>query len=290
MPSLLNEEMVFSHIPPKREDLHKSSAGRLYIVAGCRAFTGAPVLTLHGALHTGCGYVTLASTPQVCQSASYHLLTPTYDCLEENSEGRISAKAAAAILKRAAGYHALVLGCGLGLDEDIRLLVGTLLYEYAGSALIDADGINAMGGCIDIAQGKRERILTPHEGEMGRLLGRPTEWVHQNRLEAATECARKTGAVVVLKGPHTLIVSPEGEALENPSGNSGLAKAGSGDLLSGMIGSLLAQQLPALWAAACGVYLHGAAADLCAQAMSRFCMQPDDLTAFLPAIFLRNGR
>lgn len=290
MSVLLNEGMIFSHIPPKAEDLHKSSAGRLYIVAGCRAFTGAPVLALRGALRTGCGYVTLASVPSVCQSASFHLLTPTYDLLEENAAGRISSRTASDILKRAAGYHAFAIGCGLGLDEDTRMLVHTVLQGYGGPLLVDADGINALSGCIDIAYGKRERVLTPHEGEMGRLLGKPAEWVHAHRREAAAFCAEKTGAVTVLKGPHTLIASPKGEVLENPSGNSGLAKAGSGDLLSGMIGSLLAQGIPALWAAACGVYLHGAAADLCAGKMSRFCMQPDDILAFLPEIFLRNGR
>jgi hydroxyethylthiazole kinase-like uncharacterized protein yjeF len=287
---LLNEGMVFSHIPPKAEDLHKSSAGRLYIVAGCRSFIGAPVLTLLGALRAGCGYLTLASTPFVCQSASFHLLTPTYDPMAENEAGRISCRAAPDILKRAAGYHALVIGCGLGLDEDTRTLVHTVLQGYEEPVLLDADGINALGGCIDIACGKRERILTPHEGEMGRLLGKPAEWVHAHRTKAAAACAEKTGAVTVLKGPHTLIASPAGEILENPSGNSGLAKAGSGDLLSGMIGSLLAQGIPALWAAACGVYLHGAAADLCAWKMSRFCMQPEDILSFLPEIFLRNGR
>lgn len=290
MGTLLTEEMVFSHIPPKREDLHKSSAGRLYLVAGCQSFTGAPVLALMGALRTGCGYVTLGSTAPVCQGAAQHLLTPTYDVLEGNAEGRIDQGQAPVILQRAVGYHALVIGCGLGLDEDTRALVHAVVGGYEGPALVDADGINALGGCIDITCGKRERILTPHEGEMGRLLHRPAGWVHENRLEAAASCAKATGAVVVLKGPHTLIVSPQGEVLENPTGNSGLAKAGSGDLLSGMIGSLLAQHIPALWAAACGVYLHGAAADLCAQKMSRFCMQPDDLLAFLPEIFLRNGR
>ncbi|PWM38477.1 MAG: NAD(P)H-hydrate dehydratase [Clostridiales bacterium] len=291
MRTLLDEKTVYSHIPPKADDLHKGSAGKLYLVAGSRSFRGAAVLATMGALRSGCGYVSLASTPEVCNNISHHLITPTLSVLPENAEGRISRSAAQTVLREAAGYGAMVLGCGLGLDADTEALVRGVLPHFEGPLVLDADGINALAHGIDILrEAPAKVILTPHEGEMARLCRSTIEAVHRDREGAARTLAKDYGVWVVLKGPHTLIASPDGQLLENTSGNSGLAKGGSGDILSGMIGSLLAQGLDPLWAAACGVYLHGAAADLTARRMSRYCMQPPDLLDDLPEIFIRNGR
>lgn len=291
MHTLLDEKTAFSHIPPKADDLHKGSAGKLYLVAGSRSFRGAAVLATMGALRSGCGYVTLASTAEVCGNISHHLLTPTLRVLPENSEGRIARPAAQTILREAAGYHALVLGCGLGLDADTEALVREVLLHFEGPVVLDADGINALARGIDmVREAPAKVVLTPHEGEMARLCQTSVQTVHRDRAGAACTLAKEYGVWVALKGPHTLIASPNGQLLENTSGNSGLAKGGSGDILSGMIGSLLAQGLDPLWAAGCGVYLHGAAADLSARRMSRYCMQPPDLLDDLPEIFIRNGR
>lgn len=288
---VIEEGEVFSHIPPKAPDLHKSSAGKLMIVAGSRDFTGAAALACSGALRCGCGFVTLASVEEVCQSTSFHLLTPTFLRLRENPAGRISPDSCETILRHAEGYRAMVIGCGLGLDEDTQALVRGLLEGFSGPVVLDADGINAAARSIDMLSGARGSvILTPHEGEMSRLCGIPVREIHENRLQVAQQAAQRCHAAIVLKGPQTLVVSPTGEALVNHTGNSGLAKAGSGDLLSGMIGSLAAQGIDPFWAAAGGVYLHGAAADLAAARLSKFCMQPTDLLQELPTLFLRNGR
>ena len=149
MRTLLDEKTVYSHIPPKADDLHKGSAGKLYLVAGSRSFRGAAVLATMGALRSGCGYVSLASTPEVCNNISHHLITPTLSVLPENAEGRISRSAAQTVLREAAGYGAMVLGCGLGLDADTEALVRGVLPHFEGPLVLDADGINALAHGID---------------------------------------------------------------------------------------------------------------------------------------------
>lgn len=288
---ILSEQLVFSQIPQKGETLNKYSAGRVFLVAGSRAYPGAALLCAIGALHSGCGYLTLASVVSVCRMAVARLLTPTVFELPETPDGAISQTAAEVIGTKADSYHALALGPGLSLCEDTRELVYALLRGYDGTLILDADGINALSKRIEILrEAPGQVIITPHEGEMARLCRCSVQQISQNRRQAALGLAKEYGITVVLKGPHTLIAAPDGTLYENRTGNCGLAKAGSGDVLTGIIASLAAQGAAPLWAAACGVYLHGSAADLAAQDRSVFCMQPSHLTDYLPAIFLRNGR
>lgn len=288
---MLDAELVFRQIRPKPSDLHKGTSGKLFLVAGSRAFRGAAVMASLGALRSGCGYVTLASTADVCREVACHLIPPTFAVLEENEAGRIRAQSAGSILRQGVGYDTLLLGCGLGLDKDTSALVETLIGGWKRPLVLDADGINAAAGRISmLREAPGSLILTPHEGEMARLLETTASWVHEHRREAVLRLAAEARVTAVLKGPHTLIASPDGTLLENTSGNSGLAKAGSGDILSGMIASFAAQGICPLWAAACGVYLHGAAADRTAGRLSKYCMQPPDLLDDLPALFLQNGR
>lgn len=288
---LLDETMVFSHIPPKAVDLHKVTSGRMLAICGSRDFSGAAALCCLGALKSGCGYVTLASTAYVCQTVAQHHMTPTYIFLPETDRGRIAFSSVQSVLSQMDSYHAVVLGCGLGLDSDTSALVSSILDNSKSTLVLDADGINAVEKNINVlTRFQGHMIITPHEGEMSRLYGKSSEWIHQRRSQVAAEVACTYGITVVLKGPHTLIASPDGTVLENYTGNSGLAKAGSGDLLSGMIGSLAAQGIEPFWAAAAGVYLHGTAADLAAARLSKFSMQPQDIMDDLPEIFLRNAR
>lgn len=287
----LDKKMVFDQIKPKPPDLHKGTAGKLFIVAGSRSFCGAAAMAVGGALRCGCGYVTLASTLYVCESAARHWVSPVYTILDETAQGGVSASNAEIILERARSSDALLVGCGLGNNEQTRELTESLLRAWDKPLILDADGINVVSSRISILKETRAQVLlTPHEGEMARLSGKTVADIHRRRPETAYDFARQYGVCVVLKGPQTIIASSNGMVLENSTGNSGLAKAGSGDILAGMIGSLAAQGAAVPWAAACGVYLHGAAADRTARRLSKFCMQPIDLLDDLPHIFLGAGR
>jgi len=159
------------------------------------------------------------------------------------------------------------------------------------SLIIDADGINIVSQNIDILKkSKANIILTPHLGEMSRLAGITIDEINKDRLNLIISFSRQHNAVVVLKGPNTIVAAPSGKCYVNRTGNAGLAKAGSGDILSGMISSFSAQGLQPEIAAACGVYLHGAAADLTAKRLSQYSMQPFDILTDLSKIFLDNER
>ena len=195
----------------------------------------------------------------------------------------------------------LLLGPGLGgtaqsaaRAAETRVLVQRLLPGFAGSAVLDADGLNAAAQLL--AEGKAlphpmgELILTPHPGEMARLTGLSVAEISADREKISRQYAKKWNVVVVLKGSRTIVAAPDGRACVNPTGNPGLARGGSGDVLAGMIGGLCAAGLPALEAAKCGVWLHGAAADRAAAHRGQWGMLPSDLPAALGELFAENGR
>lgn len=178
----------------------------------------------------------------------------------------------------------LALGPGLGRGEQVTRLVLELLAETEQPVVLDADGINALAGHMDVLDARRGRvtILTPHDGEFVRLGG---DLSGGDRVRAARDFAAVHGCALVLKGHRTVTAAPEGNVLVNTTGNSGLAKGGSGDVLTGVIASLLAQGAPAVQAAALGVWLHGRAGDLAAEALTPYAMTPEDVIAYLPAAF-----
>ena len=178
----------------------------------------------------------------------------------------------------------LALGPGLGRGEAVGGLVRSLLDRARQPVVLDADGINALAGHIDSLDGRRGRvtILTPHDGEFARIGG---DLSHGDRVRAAREFAGAHGCILVLKGHRTLVAAPEGNVLVNTTGNSGLAKGGSGDVLTGLIASLLAQGAAPVQAAALGVWLHGRAGDLAAERLTAYAMTPEDVIAALPSAF-----
>lgn len=178
-----------------------------------------------------------------------------------------------------------MIGCGLGGGEDIRLLVESFLRESKAPMVIDADGINAVAQHIDILkEANAPVVLTPHPGEAARLLGAEVRDIQNNRIEFAQKLASGYGVVAVLKGAKTVIAHPGGKTCVNTSGNAGMARGGSGDVLAGMIASFLAQGAQAFDAAVAGVYLHGLAGDRCARALGKISMLPTDLISELPAL------
>jgi NAD(P)H-hydrate epimerase len=184
--------------------------------------------------------------------------------------------------------NACLIGCGSQKTAFTRDVLLELIHSYRSPLVIDADGINSVCSHIDIIKERTAAtVLTPHPGEMARLLGESVEYVQQNRIRVATEFAREYGVVVVLKGAGTVIANPSGEFALSLTGNSGLSKGGSGDVLAGMITSFLAQGLHPFESACVAVWLHGAAADLAKETLSCRGMLPSDLIETLPALFLK---
>ncbi|MGI8649986.1 MAG: NAD(P)H-hydrate dehydratase [Rubrobacter sp.] len=241
---------------------HKYSAGTLMVVAGSRAMTGASVMVVGGAERAGCGIVFLA-VPQSAASALDLRLTETlvYGVAEDEA-GHSSPAALEAILEQAGRASAVVAGPGLGIGDGQRELLERLLQEIEAPVLLDADAITNLAGTDAISKRLAPTILTPHAGELGRLLGARAEEVSAQRLASASRAAEESGCVVLLKGSDTLVCEPGRRVSVNSTGSVALATAGTGDILSGVIGALLSRGMEPYDAARCGAWAHGRAAEL----------------------------
>ena len=289
---------VWTCLRPRPRDSHKGTFGAVLAVAGSTSYRGAAALAVEGALRTGAGIVTLASVEPVLAAVSARLPECCLCPCEAGAEGGIAPENIPRIQRQKATV--LLLGPGLGYTAqsaaraaETRTLVQTLLPGFVGSAVLDADGLNAAADLLQAGKMLHpmgELILTPHPGEMARLTGLSAAAIHADREGTALRFAREWNTVVVLKGAQTVIAAPDGRCAVNPTGNPGLSRGGSGDVLAGMTSALLACGLPAFEAAVCAVYLHGAAADRAAAVRGEAGMLPHDLFAALGTLFAENGR
>lgn len=274
-----------SVLPKILPHANKGDNGRVLNIAGSSSMSGAAALSTMGILRSGTGLCTLASVKEVINRVASSIYEPTLMPLLENQWGQISAENRGYLAKNLEKYSAVCIGMGLGISEDTRQIVKTVLKNADCPVILDADGLNLIASDINILKDtKANVIITPHPGEMSRLIGRTAAEINENRLEAARSFARKYGVTVVLKGRFTVISSPSGKSFINLSGNAGLAKGGSGDILSGIISSFAAQGAAPEIAAAAGVYLHGLAADKAAAHSSMRGMLPSDVLSMLPKI------
>ena len=295
---ITSEEFVWRAIPPRPRSSHKGTFGSVLAVAGSASYRGAAALAVEGALRTGAGIVTLASVEPVLAAVSARLPECCLCPCEAGAAGGIAPENIPRIQRQKATV--LLLGPGLGYTvqsaaraAETRMLAGTLLTGFAGSAVLDADGLNAAADLLQtgkLPHPQGDLILTPHPGEMARLTGCSAADINADREGTALRFAKAWDAVVVLKGARTVIAAPDGRCAVNPTGNPGLARGGSGDVLAGMTSALLACKLPAFEAAVCAVYLHGAAADCAAAKHGEAGMLPHDLFAELGGLFAANGR
>ncbi|MDD4714991.1 MAG: NAD(P)H-hydrate dehydratase [Oscillospiraceae bacterium] len=270
-------------LPRRRPDGHKGNFGKVLIAAGSVGFTGAPCFAARGASRTGAGLVFLYVPEPVYEIEAVKNDEAMVFPLPAASGG-LSGKAAGRILRRAEQCDAVLAGPGLGQGPGTRKMAAALVKTAKVPLVLDADGLNGLGRNID-KLGKRDAplILTPHEGEFARLGG---DLSHGDRIGAAREFAKAHRCVLVLKGHATVTALPDGTVYLNTTGNSGMAKGGSGDVLSGMILALLGQKMEPGLAAAAAVWLHGRAGDLCAQDLGEYGMTPSDLLEAIPkAIF-----
>lgn len=266
-------------LPVRPRFSHKGDFGRVLLVCGSVGFTGAAALAARAALRTGAGLITVATPRQVWPIVAAKLDEPMVMPMAEDKAGRLSLQAAPALAQLLAKADACLIGPGLGRGEELDALVAALVGEARCPVVLDADGINAMAGHIDrLREAACPLILTPHDGEFLRLSPSaalpPADF--DTRADRAMMLARQLGAVVLLKGYRTAIT--DGKRLyRNETGNPGMATGGSGDVLAGMLVSLLGQGLAPLEAAAAAAWLHGAAGDRCAAERGEYGMTPSDL-------------
>jgi NAD(P)H-hydrate epimerase len=248
-------------IPRTTEPAHKYSAGALLVVAGSRGTTGAPQMVVRGAERTGCGIAFLATAESSASSIDLELTEALVHGVPETGEGYLSSAGLERILELAARTSALVVGPGMGVGDEGRRLVEGILREVDSPVLLDADAVTNLAGTGALAERAAPTVITPHAGELGRLLGTGAKEVDAHRLRAAREAAELHGCCVLLKGSDTMVAEGERVAV-NSTGNVALASAGTGDVLSGVIGALLARGMDPYEASRAGAWVHGRAAEL----------------------------
>ena len=274
----IDRDYVRAALPRRREDGHKGDFGKLLIVGGAVGYTGAPYLAASAAVRSGCGLVYLGVPERIWAVEAAKCASAMPFPLPDDG-AQLTADALAPIRDRLRSCNALALGPGLGRSGGLAL-VGTLLRETQQPVVLDADALNALSHNLKSLDARKGRvtILTPHDGELARLLGiSPDELARRDRAETAREFAVTHGCALVRKGHHTLVALSDGRVLENACGGSGLAKGGSGDVLTGIIASLLSQGAEPEQAAACGVWLHGRAGDILSARVTPYCVTPEDV-------------
>jgi NAD(P)H-hydrate epimerase len=286
MTELITSNLASEMLPERPLDANKGSFGRTLVTAGSVNYVGAAYLACNGALRVGAGLVTLATSASLQPILASKLTEATYLPLPEAEPGVIGATAAEALAKECGHYNALLIGCGLGQSQSTLEFIGSLLTEEILPPLVlDADAINLLAKIRYWWQALTDDvILTPHPGEMARLCDLPVEEIQSRRLNIARRFAAEWHKTIVLKGAHTIIAAPDGRCCISPFANPGLASAGTGDVLAGVIAGLVAQGLPFFEAASLGVYLHGEAAEMIRNMLGDTGMIASDLLPALPLV------
>lgn len=281
----ITDRLVRDWWPRRSGAAHKGKFGRVLVIAGSRGMSGAAVLAAQAAARSGAGLVTLGVPVGIHDIAEAKLTEVMTFPLPETERGTLSRSALDEIQKRAQSADILVLGPGLGVNNDTAVLVKELLLITNTPCVLDADGLNVMVGKTELFKlVKAPLVLTPHPGEMARLTGNSTRQIQNARLEAATEKAADWQCVLVLKGAGTVVAGPDSTLFINGTGNPGMATGGTGDVLAGLIGGLIAQGMTPLHAAAAGTYLHGLAGDAAAAERSMAGLLASDLLEQLPRV------
>ena len=285
---LITADWVSTMLPQRPLDSNKGTYGRVLVVGGSENYVGAVHLAAAATLRAGAGLCAVACPRSIQGVIAAGLPEVTYLPLPEK-EGGILERAVTDVLGQLGNFDVLLVGCGLGRRSSTEAFLRSLLFglkeDSKLTVVVDADGLNALGG----APGWPSRVnvplvLTPHPGEMRRLTGRGIPEIQSDRLGSAQRCAQEWNQTVVLKGAHTVVAAPDGRAALSPFANPALATAGTGDVLAGVIAGLLAQGLDRYAAAACGVYLHGAAGERVREAIGDTGALAGDLLPELPQV------
>ena len=289
--SMLTSSEIKEILPKRRKDAHKKDFGHVLILAGSLGMTGAATLTCQGALRVGAGLVTLGIPESLNTIMEVKITEAMTFPLPETEEKSLSSKGMGEILDfiERRKVDVIVIGPGLSTNRNTGKLVKKILYRVGLPCILDADGINLLVGEASLAKAKAEIIMTPHPGELGRLLGKKAEEVQRERIRYALQFSKENNLICVLKGYQTVVAKGE-DVFINPLGNPGMASGGSGDVLSGMIGGLVAQLLlmetgkkdSLLSAAIAGVYLHSLAGDLARREKEEMGLIASDIVEKIP--------
>ena len=275
----LDHESVLNILPDRDVNANKGDFGRILLLCGSRGFTGAAALAAMGALRTGAGLVYLGVPESIYSIEAIKLDEPVVFPLADEG-GMLSDRSIGDIKGRLGTMDAVLVGPGIGRSPGTRAVVTAVLESYQGPVVLDADGINVLSGHRDVLRGRKyPTILTPHDKEFRRIGGD----LSIDRIQAAESFAREMGVVLLLKGHETIITNGQ-QTYVNGTGNPGMAVGGCGDVLSGMIVSLLGQGIEPLEAAAAAAWLHGKAGDVCAQELGQYGMLPTDMLRALPRL------
>ncbi|MCL2018990.1 MAG: NAD(P)H-hydrate dehydratase [Oscillospiraceae bacterium] len=281
------DKSVIKHIPARKKSSHKGDYGKLLNIAGSEQFIGAALLSTKAALKCGAGLVTLASVREVCRSVAPAVPEASYLPLYADADGFADGESAQTIAGKLAGfsYSAIALGCGLGITRNVWELTEAVLKNCNCPIILDADGIYLLSLNINVLEeNDKLKVITPHPLEFSRLTGKSVAEIQSDRIGFAREFSKKWGTVTVLKGINTVVAAPDGRVFINITGNPGLAKGGSGDVLTGMIASFTAQGVRPLEASMLSVYLHGLTADELAESAALAGIMPGDIAELLPLV------
>lgn len=275
----LDRRSVLTTLPDRDPLGHKGSFGKVLLLCGSRGFTGAAYLSSMGALRAGAGLVYLGVPESIYEIEAAKLNEPVVFPLPDE-DGKLSKEAVPEILKRLPAMNAVLVGCGLGVSDGTLAVIRAVLGNASCPVILDADGINALRGHMDVLRGRQNQtILTPHDGEFIRAGGA----LGNDRMVSAVAFAAENGCILLLKGHRTCVTDGE-TGYVNRTGNPGMAVGGSGDVLAGILAGLLGQGIEPLKAAACAAWLHGAAGDLCAAELGQYAMLPTDMLSALPRL------
>lgn len=280
----ITNDFVKGCFKPRQIDANKGTNGRQLNICGSYLMPGAAVICAKSALKAGVGLLKIAFPRTIYSVMTSHLIEPLFAPMNENEIGTFSKSSISSVLNELEWANSVAIGCGLGVNDDTRHLVLEVIKNSERPVILDADGINSIIGNIDILNNSKAPIvLTPHPGEMSRLIGKDISYVQSNRIACAKNFANKYNCILVLKGAGTIVTDGR-EVCVNTTGNPGMAMGGTGDMLTGMIASFTAQGMTLIDAAKCAVYIHGLCGDICREKISERGMGVPDMINELGAL------
>lgn len=284
--NILDRTEVAAMLPVHRVDIHKHSRGKVLVIGGSVGMTGAATLTAQAALRSGAGIVTAAVPASLNPVFEIKLTEVMTAPMPETPSQSLALQAFDDIAELAGSFDVIAIGPGLSLDPSTVALVRRIVAEIDLPMVIDADALNALiGETKKLKSRTSPTILTPHPKELARLLKVAVEDIQSQRIDLALEAAARWGAIIVLKGAKTIAALPAGQSFVNPTGNKGMATAGTGDVLTGIISALLSQTKEPLSSSVLGCHIHGLAGDMAASQLTEYCLVAHDIIDALPRAF-----
>jgi len=283
---IITRKLIKEYIPKRIADSHKGTYGKASVIAGSRGLSGAAILTCLAALNSGVGIIELFIPESIDLIISTKVVEIITKPLKETPNGLLDLSSISSVVKGIEESDVVAIGPGCGNSNELFELVKQVINTSNSPVVIDADGLNALAKNIEVLKDNKSQIvLTPHLGEMSRLINQPIEEIKRNKINIVKEFSKEYDVILVLKGARTIIGLPSGEIYININGNSGMSTAGSGDILTGLIGSLIAQGVEPDKAALLGVFIHGYSGDLVAEEKGEYGMLAEDIVKSIGQVF-----